>query len=67
MAGTVYKKIEVVGTSTVSFSDAVQTAVTRAGETVKNISWFEVVEHRGAVRDGKIEFQATVKIGYREG
>lgn len=66
MADNVYKKIEVVGTSTKSLSDAVATAISRAAETVKNMSWFEVVEQRGAIRDGKVsEYQATVKIGFR--
>jgi hypothetical protein len=63
---SVYKKIEVVGTSTKSFSDAVKVAVARAAETVKNMSWFEVLEQRGVIRDGKVtEYQVTVKIGFR--
>ncbi len=63
---SVYKKIEVVGTSKKSLSDAVKVAVARAAETVKNMSWFEVVEQRGAIRDGKVaEYQVTVKIGFR--
>jgi len=67
MPDHLYKKIEVVGTSSSSFSEAVAVAIDKAAETVKNMSWFEVVEHRGAITDGKIrEYQATVKIGYRE-
>jgi hypothetical protein len=63
---SVYKKIELVGTSNKSLSDAIQVAVTRAAETVKNMSWFEVVEQRGAIRDGKVtEYQVTVRIGFR--
>jgi hypothetical protein len=63
---SVYKKIEVVGTSTKSLSDAVKVAVARAADTVKSMSWFEVVEQRGAIRDGKVtEYQVTVKIGFR--
>lgn len=62
----VYKMTEIVGTSSKSFSDAVQEAVKRASKTLRNVSWFEVVEQRGAVRDGQVsEFQATVKIGFR--
>ena len=65
---SVYKKIEVVGTSKKSLTDAVQVAVAQAAETVKNMSWFEVVEQRGAIHDGKVaEFQVTVKIGFRVG
>jgi flavin-binding protein dodecin len=62
----VYKKIEVVGASKKSLTDAIKVAVDRAAETVKNMSWFEVVEQRGAIRDGKVaEYQVTVKIGFR--
>lgn len=67
MTDNLYKKIEVVGTSSKSFSDAVAVAVAKAAETVHGMSWFEVVEHRGAIADGKIrEYQVTVKIGFRE-
>ncbi len=62
----VYKKIEVVGASKKSLTDAIKVAVARAAESVKNMSWFEVVEQRGAIRDGKVaEYQVTVKIGFR--
>lgn len=62
-----YKKVEVVGTSSQSFSDAVARGVAKAAETIKNMSWFEVVEHRGAIAAGEVkEYQVTVKIGYRE-
>ena len=61
-----YKKIEVVGTSTVSSDEAVRNAVAEAGRAVKELRWFEVVELRGDIKDGKIaHFQATVKIGCR--
>jgi flavin-binding protein dodecin len=62
----IYKKVEVVGTSPTSFSDAVRSAILRASETIDHISWFEVVEWRGAVTGGEVsEFQATVKLGFR--
>ncbi len=62
----IYKKLEVVGVSETSLSDAVQSAIHHAGETVRNISWFEVCEMRGAVADGKItQYQVTVKLGFR--
>ena len=66
MADAVYKKIEVVGTSSKSFSDAVVNAVERASSTVRNTAWFEVIEQRGRINEGKIDqFQVTVKIGFR--
>ncbi len=61
-----YKKIEIIGTSPQSVSEAIQNAVDRASKTVHNLSWFEVVEHRGRIEDGNVaEHQVTVKIGFR--
>ncbi len=63
---SVYKKIEVVGTSTVSVTDAINTAVRKAATTVKNIGWFEVVESRGRIQDGAVsQYQVTLKIGFK--
>jgi dodecin len=65
MSGT-YKKIELVGTSPVSFAEAVRSAVAEAGKTVRNMNWFEVVEERGFIKDGKVaEFQVTLRIGFK--
>jgi flavin-binding protein dodecin len=66
MAENVYKKIELVGTSPNSFSEATANAIARATQTVKHMSWFEVAEQRGAIADGKIkEYQVTIRIGFR--
>ena len=63
---SVYKKIEVVGTSTTSVTDAINTAVVKASDTVKNIGWFEVIESRGRIQDGAVtQFQVTLKIGFK--
>ena len=60
-----YKKIEVVGISDESFSDAVEGAVEKAHASVRKLAWFEVDELRGKIVDGKIaEYQASVKIGF---
>jgi flavin-binding protein dodecin len=65
MADTVYKKIEIVGTSTESFAKAAATAVKKAGETVREMRWFEVVDLRGRIDGGAVvEYQATVRIGF---
>ena len=62
----VFKKSEVVGTSTESFAEATNNAVAKAAQTVRNMSWFEVAEMRGAIKDGKVsQFQVTLKIGFR--
>ena len=66
MSEKIYKKVEVVGTSTKSFSAAVENAVEKAGQSVHNLDWFEVVEERGLIENGKIsQYQVTVKIGFR--
>ena len=66
MADVTYKQIEIIGTSTQSFSAAVENAVQKTGQTVHNLDWFEVVEERGRIADGKIaQYQVTIKIGFR--
>jgi flavin-binding protein dodecin len=63
---SVYKKIEIIGTSKTSFADAVKAAVNEAGKSIRHMSWFEVVEQRGSVKDGKVgEFQVTIRIGFK--
>jgi hypothetical protein len=65
MAGT-YKITELVGTSPTSFAEAVRAAVAEAAKTVRNMAWFEVVDERGHIEDGKVaEFQVTLKIGFK--
>ncbi len=65
MPGT-YKKIEIVGTSNVGFTEAVQSAIAEASKTIRHIDWFEVVEQRGNVKDGKVaEYQVVLKVGFK--
>jgi flavin-binding protein dodecin len=64
--GSTYKKIEVVGTSSTGVTDAIEKAIAKANETVQNMRWFEVVETRGNIQDGKVgQYQVTLKIGFR--
>ena len=68
MAGKVYKMIDVVGTSPMNLEDAIQNAVTRSSETVRNMSWFQVSEIRGRIGEGGVtEWQVTVRIGFAVG
>ena len=61
----VYKLIELTGTSPTSVEDAVQNAIKRAHKTVKNLSWFQVIETRGNIEKGKVHhWQVTIKIGF---
>jgi flavin-binding protein dodecin len=65
MSSHTYKLVELAGSSPTSIEDAVQTAIARASKTLRNIHWFEVVETRGSVSDGKIErWQVTLKVGF---
>ncbi|MEO6026585.1 MAG: dodecin [Candidatus Binatia bacterium] len=66
MSEHVYKVIEVVGSSKISSDDAIRNGIARASETLKNLDWFQVVETRGHLLDGKVgHFQVTMKVGFR--
>ena len=66
MSEHIYKVIELVGSSTSSSDDAIRNALARADATLKNLDWFQVVETRGHLVDGKIgHFQVTLKVGFR--
>lgn len=61
----IYKKIEIVGTSEKSSDDAVKNALERASSSIQNLRWFEVIETRGSIKDGKPDrWQVTVKVGF---
>lgn len=65
MSNHVYKTLELTGSSTTGIEDAVNTAIAKAHGTVRNMQWFEVVETRGHIQDGKVaHWQVTVKIGF---
>jgi len=65
MKDQVYKLIELTGTSTDSIEDAVNNAVRRAHKTIKNLSWFQVVETRGSInKSGVDQWQVTLKVGF---
>ena len=65
MSKHVYKILELTGSSPTSIEEAVAGAVAKAHETIRNIQWFEVIETRGHVVDGKIAHgQVTIKAGF---
>ena len=65
MSNHVYKTLELTGSSTSGIEDAVNTAIAKASETVRNMQWFEVVETRGHIQDGKVaHWQVTLKVGF---
>ena len=66
MSEKTYKLIELVGVSENSIEEAIQNAISRANQTLKNLDWFEVVEARGLISDGKVnQFQVKLKVGFR--
>jgi flavin-binding protein dodecin len=65
MSDHVYKSLELTGSSAVGIEDAVNKAIAKASETVRNIQWFNVVETRGHVQNGKVaHWQVTLKVGF---
>jgi flavin-binding protein dodecin len=65
MTDPVYKLIELTGTSTTTMEDAVNNALRRAGATLKNLRWFQVMETRGDIRDDRVShWQVTIKVGF---
>jgi len=65
MSGHVYKKIELTGSSEKSLEDAIENAVAKAAETIHHMRWFEVIDTRGHIEDGRVaHYQVTVKVGF---
>jgi len=65
MSGHTYKKIELVGSSSESIQNAIENAIEKASQTIRNLRWFEVVETRGYIEQGQVTYwQVTVKIGF---
>jgi flavin-binding protein dodecin len=61
----IYRVIELVGSSEKSIEDAISSAIARANQTIRNLRWFEVVQTRGHVENGKVaHYQVTLKVGF---
>ena len=66
MSDHVYKSVEITGSSTDGVTEAIDRAVGKASETLRNLDWFEVVNVRGHIDDGRVaHYQVTLKIGFR--
>jgi dodecin len=67
MSDHVYKSVEITGSSEAGVTEAIDRAVAKASETLRNLEWFEVVSVRGHIADdGSVEhYQVTLKIGFR--
>ena len=65
MADHVYKMLELTGSSDKGTEEAIQNAVARAAKTVRNMRWFEVLDTRGYIEDGRVaHWQVTIKVGF---
>jgi hypothetical protein len=66
MTDSVYKVVELVGTSDTSISKAIDGAISKAGDTLRHLGWFEVIQIRGRIEAGKINsYQVTLKAGFK--
>jgi flavin-binding protein dodecin len=65
MPDHVYKIVDIVGSSETSIEEAIGNAVTRASKTLRNLRWFEVMQTRGEIKDGKVHFfQVQIRVGF---
>ncbi|CAL8981064.1 dodecin flavoprotein [Rhodoplanes serenus] len=65
MSDHTYKLVELVGSSPNGIEAAIENAIARAGKTVRNLRWFEVVQVRGHIENGKVaHYQVTLKVGF---
>jgi flavin-binding protein dodecin len=61
-----YRVIELTGTSTEGVTEAMQSGVARANQTLRNLDWIEVAGIRGHIADGRIaHYQVSMKVGFR--
>jgi flavin-binding protein dodecin len=65
MGEKVFKGVEIVGTSEQSFSHAIEVAVGRARQTLRELSWFVVEEMRGGLQQGRLEYQVTLRVFFK--
>jgi dodecin len=65
MSDHIYKIVELAGSSKDSIEDAIQTAIKRGNETLRNLRWFEVVQTRGHIENGAVHhYQVVLKVGF---
>ena len=66
MAESVYKVIELIGTSTKSWNDAAKAAVERAAETLRDLRIAEVIAQDVVITDGKVEaYRVKMKVSFK--
>ena len=64
--GSTYKVVELVGSSSESVQQAIDGAIARAAQTIRNLDWFEVREIRGTIDGDRANwYQVKVGVGFR--
>jgi flavin-binding protein dodecin len=66
MMDHVYKVVEIAGSSSMSIEDAISNAIAKASKSLRSLNWFQVIETRGHIEDGKVgHYQVVLKIGFQ--
>jgi flavin-binding protein dodecin len=66
MTDHTYRVTEIVGTSPEGVETAIRNALGRAGETLRNLDWFEVTQVRGQIEGSEVaHWQVGLKVGFR--
>jgi flavin-binding protein dodecin len=66
MSDHVYKSVEITGSSPAGVKEAIDGAIAKASQSVRNLDWFEIISIRGQIDDGRVaHYQVTLKIGFR--
>jgi len=66
MSDHVYKSVEITGSSPAGVKEAIDGAIAKASQSLRNLDWFEVIDIRGHIEDGSVaHYQVTLKIGFR--
>ena len=66
MADSVYKVVELVGTSSESWEQAARAAVERAAQSLRDLRVAEVVEQDLVVEDGKVQaYRTKIKVSFK--
>ena len=64
MTDHINKHVRITGTSKVSSDEAIKAAIAKAAHTIHGMRWFEVVDSRGIIQEGEIQYwQVTIRIG----
>ena len=66
MPDRIYRVTEIVGTSPDGIEPAINSAITRASQTLRHLDWFEVIQVRGQIENDQVaHFQVGLKVGFR--